>query len=510
MRKLRNVLPALSLALVMGLSACQADGAKPNSAKESAGGETTGSAGKQSSDAGSERTSGEADAKKGAAERGTESNGSERASSERVMSSSEDRKEKRSEKQEASKSGSAVAEAEIAGEKKIGGSIRFFHRWPQDPKKSYFDEKIRQFEAENPGVKIESECVINDAYKEKIRVLISGADVPDMFTSWSHSFAGNLVSSGKVKCLDELYRQNPDWEEKIMRSQIEGFTFDKKRYGVPLTIDGKAFFYNKKMLDEHQLHPPKTYKQLIETLDKLKKAGYETPLVAGLSEPWVVSHYLGPIFDRVVPREVREKDYNEKTGEFTNPNYVKGLEMFKELSSYMGEVSSSMSHEDSRSMFIAGEVPIVFLQLAEIRMLEEGKVNFEYGYFNFPEVEGGLGDQNTLEGAPEGYMISEHSSVATEEFLKFMTSVQAAADFTKKSGELTAMEGAVNSETASPRSLEAYDLIKSATSITPWFDNAVNINIGDEFMRGGQSMAIGEKSPEDVMKAVQQKAQSLH
>ncbi|MDO5733040.1 MAG: extracellular solute-binding protein [Eubacteriales bacterium] len=415
------------------------------------------------------------------------------------------------------KSGEAVAEketseegAEAASDSKLSGTIKFFHRWPQDPKKAYFDEKISQFEALHPDVKIESECVINDAYKEKIRVLISSANVPDLFTSWSHSFAANLVSSGKVRCIDDLYEADPDWASKIMSSQIEGFSFDHKRYGVPLTIDGKAFFYNKKIFDEHNLKAPKTYKEMLTLLDDLKKAGYETPIVAGLSDPWVVSHFLGPIFDRVVPREVRERDYNEKTGEFTDPNYVKGLEIFKELSTYMGDISSSMSHEDSRSMFISGEVPIIFLQLAEIRILEDGQVDFDFGYFNFPEVEGGLGDQNTLEGAPEGYMLSESCNEASIEFLKFLTSTEAAADFTKQSGELTAMEGSVNQDTASLDSLAAYELIKSATSITPWFDNAVNINVGDVFMRGGQSIAIGEKTAEEVMKDVQQKALSLH
>lgn len=387
--------------------------------------------------------------------------------------------------------------------------IYFFHRWPNEPKKTYFDTMAKEFMEKNPNVKIRIESVINDSYKEKIGVLVSSNDIPDLFVSWSDSFANNLVNSGKVRELDDLYSEDTEWAGNIMESQKKGFTFDDKCYGVPLTVDGKSFFYNKDIFAKEGLQVPTTYDELIQVLKKLKDAGYEQPLVCGLTEPWVISHYMGPIFDRMVPKEVREKDYNVKTGEFTDPGYVEGLKMFKELTTYMGEISNSIDHETSRNMFMNGESPIVFLQLAEIRYLEKGDNPVNYGYFNFPEVKGGKGDQHTLEGAPEGYMLSKDAPKEAIEFLKFLTSPEQAAKFTKDSGELTAIEGGVTEETASGASREAYELIKSAESITPWFDNAVDIKIGDIFMRGGQSLAIDQTTPEEIMKNVQEEAAKL-
>ena len=63
---------------------------------------------------------------------------------------------------------------------------------------------MAEFEKQNPNIKIEMDSVVNDAYKEKIRVLISSNDVPDVFLSWSDSFAYNLVKSGKVKSLNDM------------------------------------------------------------------------------------------------------------------------------------------------------------------------------------------------------------------------------------------------------------------------------------------------------------------
>jgi raffinose/stachyose/melibiose transport system substrate-binding protein len=138
--------------------------------------------------------------------------------------------------------------------------IDFFHRWPNEPRKSFYDQKIKEFEDANPGVKINVNSVLNDSYKEKIRVLVSNDDLPHVFSSWSDSFAANLVSSGRIMELDDILAEDSEWARKFIQSQFAGFTFDEKKYGVPFTVDGKAFFYNKEAFKKNNLEVPKTYK----------------------------------------------------------------------------------------------------------------------------------------------------------------------------------------------------------------------------------------------------------
>jgi raffinose/stachyose/melibiose transport system substrate-binding protein len=386
--------------------------------------------------------------------------------------------------------------------------INFFHRWPNEPRKSFYNEKIKEFEAANPGVKINVDSVLNDSYKEKIRVLVSNDDLPHIFTSWSDSFAENLVSSGRIMELNDILAGDSEWSGKIIESQFGGFTFDDKTYGVPFTVDGKAFFYNKEVFEKNNLKAPKTYKEFIAVLDKLKAAGYETPLVEGLTNAWAISHYMGTIFQRVVDPAVLEKDYSLATGEFTDPGYIKGLEIFQELTDYMGDLSTAIDHEAARNMFASGEAPIVYMQFAEIKMVEDqGMENF--GFFNFPEVEGGKGDAGALTGAPEGWMLSKNAPKEAIDFLKFLTSAETAYDFTKTDGQLNAVQGAVDEGNTSPARMEAYEIVTNASETTPWFDNAVNINIADIFMRGGQTLANEQTTPEEIMKEVQAEAKRL-
>jgi len=388
--------------------------------------------------------------------------------------------------------------------------IKFFHRWPNEPRNTYFKEIVAEFERLNPDIKVEMDCVLNDSYKEKIRVLVSSNEIPDVFTSWSGSFAEKLVQSGKIKPLNDLYAADKEWSDQIMDSQKEPFTFDGKVYGVPLTIDGKVFFYNKEVFDKHGLSVPKYFDEFIGLLDKLKALGYDTPIIEGLADAWAVSHYLGTMNQRMLDPEVINKDYNPKTGEFTDPGYVRVLEDFKTLTSYMGPTATSIDHETARSMFQNGEVPIIYLQFAEISMVESN-ADFEFGYFNFPQYRDGKGNPDALTGAPEGFMLSNVSKApeAAEKFLKFIISKENCFKFTKDCGQVTAFKGAVTEENASKATIEAYNLILNVPESAPWLDNALDINVADAFMRGGQAMATGEMTPQDVIKSIQEAAAEI-
>lgn len=385
--------------------------------------------------------------------------------------------------------------------------IKFFHRWPNEPRNSYFKELVAEFEKQNPDIKVETDAVLNDSYKEKIRVLVSSDNVPDVFVSWSDSFAENLVASGKVKPLNDIVEKDKEWASQVMDSQKGAFTFDGKLYGMPLTIDGKAFFYNKDVFEKNGLSVPKTFDELIALLEKLKTLGYKAPIIEGLTDPWTIAHYLGTMNQRMLEPAVLKKDYNAKTGEFTNPAYVKVLEHFKTLTKYMGTTATAIDHETARNMFASGEVPVMYMQLAEIKKVQDNG-DIKFGFFNFPTFADGKGSPEALTGAPEGFMLSNVSKnpEAAEKLLKFIISKENATKFTKLDGQVTAIKGAVSADNASKEILEAVDLIMNSSETTPWLDNAVKISVADAYMRGGQSIAAGQKTPQDVMKDVQKAA----
>lgn len=384
--------------------------------------------------------------------------------------------------------------------------VRFFHRWPQEPRFSYFNQIVAEFEKENPDIKIEMDSVINDSYKEKIRVLVSSNDIPDVFCSWSDTFAENLVQSGRIKVLNDMLAKDKTFSDSFIQSQIQPFTFNGNIYGLPLTIDGKVMVYNKKLLADAGIpNPnPKTFDELLAILKTLKSKGHEAPILEGLQDAWTIAHYLGTMIQRYLPADVIAKDYNPKTGEFTNPGYKVVLQRFQQLVDYMGPNATSIDHTTVRNLFIKGDVPIMYLQLAEFGYINKDRPDLDYGFFNFPAFSDGAGDPSYLTGAPEGFMMSSTSKVpeAAEKFYKFLYRKDNMEKFVKDIGAPVGVIGAVNTSNSFPKLVEAVQLIDN-TKAYPWFDNAVNIKIADAFMRGAQSVATKDKTIDQVMAEVQ-------
>ena len=390
-------------------------------------------------------------------------------------------------------------------------TVNFFHRWPNEPKNSYINSLIDEFEAANPDIDIVADCVLNDSYKEKIRVLVSTDALPDVFFSWSGVFGENLTRSGRVLALDDVMARDSEWSSQIVEGQWAPFNYNGKQYGAPWSMDGKAFFYNVDVCNELGIEIPTTLNELYAVCEKLKENGYDEPISAGFSAPWAVSHYLGTICQRVVDPEVLAKDYTGG-GDFSDPAYIEALNIFKKLGEYMTSDPCSVDHEFARNAFIMGVSPMCYMQLAEMKYMRDDE-ELNYAFFNFPAVEDGKGDPGQLTGAPEGMMISATAKPEVQEaaikFMEFVISKEGGHRMIAECGEISCVKGAWDETNCDEKQLEAIDLILAATEPAVWQDCATEATIANAFMNGGQLLLTGDMTAEDVMASVQTAAAAL-
>lgn len=390
-------------------------------------------------------------------------------------------------------------------------TVNFFHRWPNEPKNSYINSLIDEFEAANPDIDIVADCVLNDSYKEKIRVLVSTDALPDVFFSWSGVFGENLTRSGRVLALDDVMARDSEWSSQIVEGQWAPFNYSGKQYGAPWSMDGKAFFYNVDVFNELGIEIPTTLNELYAVCEKLKENGYDEPISAGFSAPWAVSHYLGTICQRVVDPEVLAKDYTGG-GDFSDPAYIEALNIFKKLGEYMTSDPCSVDHEFARNAFIMGVSPMCYMQLAEMKYMRDDE-ELNYAFFNFPAVEDGKGDPGQLTGAPEGMMISATAKPEVQEaaikFMEFVISKEGGHRMIAECGEISCVKGAWDETNCDEKQLEAINLILAATEPAVWQDCATEATIANAFMTGGQLLLTGDMTAEDVMASVQTAAAAL-
>ncbi|GED01955.1 ABC transporter substrate-binding protein [Bacillus atrophaeus] len=385
-------------------------------------------------------------------------------------------------------------------------TLKFFHRWPKEPERRYFEEVVKEFEKEHPDIHIQTEAVLNDSYKDKIKVMLGTSSPPDVFFSWSDEFAAKFIRGNKALDLSSYYKNDTEWSSQLVGTQIKPFTYEEKEYGVPWQMDAKSFFYNKDIFEKLNLKPPSTWEELIKVSKKLKANGY-TPISFGTKAPWTISHYIGTLNQRMVDEKTRERDYDAKTGEFTDEGYVKALEKLKELMPYFNEHVNSIDHEYARQQFKSGKSAMMYAETAEIKLVEP--VNL--GLFSFPDITGQKGSSNSLTGAPEGFMISSKTKHPKEamEFLQFLTSKKMGEKLVKDVGKYSAVQGTATEGNSTATQREAVQQIIDADSMVSWFDMDVDVEIADVYLSSVQQMLGGDMTPAEVMKSVQKAAKQV-
>ncbi|MFU1720243.1 ABC transporter substrate-binding protein [Bacillus velezensis] len=385
-------------------------------------------------------------------------------------------------------------------------TLKFFHRWPKEPEKSYFEEAVKEFEAAHPDIHIQTEAVLNDSYKDKVKVMLGTTSPPDIFFSWSDRFAYKFIKGDKALDLSSYYQQDKDWSSQLVQSQIKPFTHDGKQYGVPWQMDAKSFFYNKDIFNTLHLKPPATWDELITVSEKLKENGY-IPISFGTKAHWTISHYIGTLNQRMVDEKTRAKDYSPETGEFTDEGYVKALEKLQELLPYFTKHVNSVDHEYVRQQFTSGKAAMIYAETAEIKLVEP--VNL--GLFPFPKISGEKGSPRALTGSPEGFMISSKTKHPKEamEFLQFLTSKKMGEKLIKDVGKYSAVQGTATENNSAPIQREAVQDIVRAETMVPWFDMDVDVEIADVYAAGVQQMLGGTMTPREVMNSVQKAARQV-
>ncbi|MFS0865654.1 ABC transporter substrate-binding protein [Fredinandcohnia sp. 179-A 10B2 NHS] len=389
--------------------------------------------------------------------------------------------------------------------------LKFLHKWPQPEYAPYFEEVVEEFENQNPDIKIEMEAIADEPIKDKLRVILGGNEVPDIMFSWSGEFARKFVRAGAALDLTPYLEEDTAWKDSFIPASLQPFSSDDKNYGIPLRFNGKFFVYNKEIFEKYNLQAPQTWDEFTTLLDTLKQGG-ETPLILGNESPWAAIHYLTGLNQKMVPQDVRMKDYNPTSGEFTDPGYVKAMEMFADLNKngYLMDNVNSSSHDMAVQYFFAGKGAMIYVELEEFQNVENN-MNGNWGFFQMPAISEGKGNQNFITGAPDGFIVSSKTKHPEEaiKFLKFLTSKENAVKLAEQIGWPSPIDGATNPDTALQQVVDGVETMKQSEGMAEWLDTDVHAKVADVYLSNIQLLLDGSKSPEEIIKEIQAVAKEV-
>ena len=385
--------------------------------------------------------------------------------------------------------------------------LTLYTRFSDGASKEFFDEVAASFEGEHPDIKINVTSADNANYKQEINVKLASNEAPDIYFAWSGVYAENFAEGGRALDLTEYVEENTEWSDKIIENQFGSFTFDDKIYGIPMIMDGKAFYYNQDIFDELKLEVPETWEEFMDVLDVLSESEY-IPISLGNQEDWATGHYMTTLNQRMVSADTLAEDYALE-GDFSDPQYVEALERLNALVPYFTPDFNSTSYDTGISDFTSGKAAIYYEQFNQVQYVAVAE--FNWSWFDFPDISEGDGDQDALTGAPQGFMISADTKYPDEamEFLMYLTSEEIAGKMVKDTQMISCVDGAINSDTADEKLIEIAETIKAASSINLWLDNAMDSELVVQYMADIQKMAGGNMTAEEVMKDVQNTAEQL-
>lgn len=146
-------------------------------------------------------------------------------------------------------------------------------------KPAEIDQIARDFEAQNPDIKVVMEYLGYDFIHDKITTGMAATppayDAAMLDVIWPDEF----IKAGYL--LDVTNRITPEMKSGMFPASWNGVTRNGKIYGMPWLMDVKYFMYNKDMLQQAGIaEPPKTWEELADQAKTIKDKGIvEFPII---------------------------------------------------------------------------------------------------------------------------------------------------------------------------------------------------------------------------------------
>lgn len=387
-------------------------------------------------------------------------------------------------------------------------TITFMHLWPAGSSKQQnliVTDIIKQYESENKNVKIEVEVLENEQYKNKMKVLSSSNELPDIGFTWAAGYMKPFVKGELFAEMDDVL--NDGLKDSFVSGTTEAFALEGKTYGLPLELNIAPIYYNKEIFKKYNLKEPQTYEEfqaIVKTLSSKNVA----PIALGNKDRWTGSLWYMYLADRIGGNEVLNKAI-DRTGSFEDPALVSAAEEIQNLvsESAFNKGFNGMSNDEGKSEFLNGNAAMYLMgtwELPNFTTNEEIPQEFRdnVGFFKFPVYEGGKGELESWVGGPGvGMFVSENSKVKEEakDFVKFFVE-KWGEQAVEKAGIIPATKVDTASVDLPPLYIDVLNELNKASNLTLFADVQMSASVAETHLNLIQSLYGNEVKPKDFAK----------
>ncbi len=369
---------------------------------------------------------------------------------------------------------------------------------------------IDGFEAENPNITISP--VWNGRQNQTLaRTALSSGTVIDLMDQDADPLAGGLVLEGFGYPLNDFLDMPAADEDMPIRDvftpgTLEIFAVDGDVLLWPYVYNTVQFWYNKNIFAEVGVEEPATWDEFLAVNDALLEAGY-APIAAESDIAFYQIDYLVHLVLRDKGVGFLLETIEDETGEmWRDPAYLTAAQRVRELwdrGHFPADTVGYLWPAGQQTLGFGESVMELVGSWLPIELADIVEDDFEWGAFNFPAVEGGVGSQGDLQVALLVFMILEGSEHPEEvfEFLRFTMTLEnqqqmadaALVGVTRVGVEWAdaiqdGAEAAANADTV-------FGLSDGSVALYPEFVNNI-LYVND------RALFLGEMTPEEFVEAM--------
>lgn len=371
-------------------------------------------------------------------------------------------------------------------------------------------ENIKLFQEMYPNVTIEP-TVIGDAtqYLTKITAEIAAGNAPDVFQAWLFGRLTPFVEAGRIEPLDDLFEKYPEMQEIIPETSRVPGSVDGKVYALPCQSSGEVIFYNKAIFEENGFSVPHTYEELKEIVAKCNEKGI-IPIGMGNDCVWLGSVPYSMYFQRKFGNELYNKVLIEQQALFDSEEFIEaGQELANMVElGFFTPNANAVKAEEAQASFKESRAAMYIDGTWRAAPYYEA-LGDDLGFFNFPNVEDGLGSSSVwIKSFDGGLAISADSTKkdVAKAFYAFMFSRERQKAYGEYGALLATTGIELDPDKVNPITQELNEALGSTTESFGIWDNLLGTNLGAEFNKTTQAI-IGGKDPAKLFATLNKNAQ---
>lgn len=344
---------------------------------------------------------------------------------------------------------------------------------------------VKEYEAANPGVKIELPFLENEAFKAKLTTLLQSSDAPDVFHSWGGGVFYEQAAAGVLRPIEGVLSQEA--KDAQGTAGVSAFTApDGHIYGIARDVSEVILWYNKALFTQAGVDPAslQTWDGFLAAVKKFKDAGI-TPLALGAKDRWPAHFWWSKLVVRLAGQDGFNAAAKGEGDGFAGADFVKAGELFLQLAALdpWQQGFEAATYGDASGYFGDGKAAMHLMgdwdygAMKDNSATKKGIPDDQLGILPFPTIEGGKGDPTDTLGGLSGYLFSKNASDDAVKFIEWYNSKPVQERFANANFYIPIVAGAADGMT-NPFKVQVAQDINKAHWHALFFDQALGPAVG--------------------------------